>query len=114
MKSLRSTGSVQAARACFRYARTEIGAQYPLARAGLLDLGDHGGLACGNFCTDAACEIARRYSLLRLGTNDCERLGGNGGDHFLRLDREDFIEYVGHAAPAFEKGAHFNRWKKQW
>ena len=124
MKSLRITGSAQAARAApqvvgvaleelhvgqhrqagravLRVARgdrgrVEVLAQHALARAGLLDLGDDGGVAARHLRAHRRGEAARRglaaRELLQVGR---AALRAGGGD-LLALDLDDALQDVRH------------------
>jgi len=115
VKSLRSAGSPLAVRASWRYSgapwknwrsvRTdrqaapwraqlaaispEILPQHPPARARLLDLGYHRGLARSDLRAQGANEIPGRGRRLGLPAQRLERLVPAGGRYLVALDRQD-------------------------
>ena len=75
-------------------------ADHALARAGLLDLGDHRGLAGGDLAAQRALEVAREHAALGVGPDRLERgLFFAAGD-FLVLDRDDLVQDVRHRLQA--------------
>jgi hypothetical protein len=125
MKSLRSTGKLQAARArCRQLAspwknwpvgehaqagravacighgdlvRHEMLADHAFAGAGLLDLGNDCGLPRAQLRAQSADEIARRRLRQRLAAHRCRVALALGLGDFLVLDRDDALEDVAHA-----------------
>ena len=91
----------QAGRAVARVARgdlgrAEVGADHALARAGLLDLGDHRGPAGGDLGAQRGLEAAQVGGTgLGLGAHGGERLRGAGRGHLLMLGDDDAGEDVG-------------------
>ncbi|MCY1545438.1 hypothetical protein D9M68_813810 [compost metagenome] len=76
--------------------RDEVFAQHALARAGLLDLGDHRGLAGGNLGPQGALEVACEQAAFGVEAHHVQRfLLARGGGGFV-LDGHDLVQDVTH------------------
>ena len=77
--------------------RDEILADHALAGAGLLDFGDHAGLALVDLGAQRAHEVAREHAALGVAAHVGEGHALLRGGHFLDLHVADFLQDVGHA-----------------
>src|SRR5260370_436761 len=76
----------------------EVLADHALAAAGLLDLGDHAGLAGGDLGAQRAHEVAREHPAFGGAAPVRQGHALLGGGHFLHFHVADLLEDVGHVA----------------
>ncbi len=76
--------------------RHEISPDHALARAGLLDLGNHRGLPRGHLGAQRAHEVAREHAALGIGAHLGQRQLLLRRRHFLALDGDDLVQDVTH------------------
>jgi hypothetical protein len=76
----------------------ELLADHALAGAGLLDLGDHAGLAGRDPGAQRAHEVAREHTAFGVAAHVGEGHALLGGGHFLDFHVADLLEDVGHGA----------------
>ena len=78
--------------------RIEILAQHAPGRAGLLDFGDHGGLARGDPGAQRTDEIARQDPRFGIQAHGRQRRALEGGCDFRALDGNDLLQDIRHGA----------------